>query len=98
MNEAVKMGPEGIADLKTLLSNAGKDKAEKLTKDVKDALAALINRMAEARAEGLVTYIGLDNGEESGMPALTFFRVIKIIDTFKAPQPGQDNAPQGARR
>jgi hypothetical protein len=95
-NETVK-----IADLKELLANAG-NREKALTAEVKAAVANLIVKMTEARAEGLVAFIGLDNGEQTGAPELTVFRMIKVVDQWQKPQPTQqDNmvpAGQGPRR
>lgn len=65
---------------------------DELATECRGIVEALVGKMAEMLTRGLVVNIGVDNGEQSGKPALTMFKVHKRIAEFQAPQQGQ---PQG---
>lgn len=65
-----------VPDLKTLLErNTNKEK--RVIEDLRQIVDVLMEKMIEARALGLVMYVSLDNGAETGKPVLTGMRIEK---------------------
>lgn len=65
---------------------------KELATECREVLDALVGKMAEMRARGLVVVIGMDNGAQSNIVKVTMFKVDKEIENF------QDAPPQGPQR
>ena len=65
---------------------------KELATECREVLDALVGKMAEMRARGLVVVIGMDNGAQSNIVKVTMFKVDKEIENF------HDAPPQGPQR
>lgn len=93
---AVEAAPaRKVPNLQELLEKAG-TRDKQLAEEVRQLTDLLIDKMAEARANGLIVSIALDNGADSGKPVLTAMRVEKRVLDFVNKSWQQEQ--QGQRR